>query len=241
MAVKQDKRRLLGPSNVINITQSNSYIKNLESKHTNEQQDGINEISLEHNFLKTTANSSVLYKAENNNTYLSLLSFLYIKPFKSAFVESAVVNVNFEDFISTNVMSTYEHFLQQFLETTILLHEYPKTGLDFFVKNVTISSIKEDSIGKNIYEELELLEQITNSIITLLLEANMSLKYWPSVGVSENKKTICIFIKNETEVLNFFSKLDLLESENIQKDIDECRKSAASSRLLIRQLFSELN
>lgn len=237
MAVKQDKRRLLGPSNAINITQSNSHIPKLEAKHNDEQQDGINEISLEHNFLKTTANSSVLYKAENNNKYLSLLSSLYIKPYKAAFVESAVVNVNFEDFISTNEMSTYEHFLQQFLETTILLSEYPKTGLDFFVKNVTISNIKEESIGKKIYEELELLEQITNSLITLLLEANMSLKYWPSVGVSQNKKTICIFIKNETEVLNFFSKLDMLESEDIQKDIDECRKSAASSRLLIRQLF----
>jgi len=127
-----------------------------------------------------------------------------LKPYKSSFVESGVVNVNFEDFSSTNEMSTYEHFLQQFLETSILLSEYPKTGLDFFVKNVTISNIKEESIGKKIYEELELLEQITNSIISLLLEANISLKYWPSVGVSQNKKTICIFVKNETEVLNFF-------------------------------------
>ncbi|GMM42134.1 hypothetical protein FOG48_01122 [Hanseniaspora uvarum] len=237
MSVKQDKRRLLGPANAISITQANSHISNLETINKEGQEDGTNEICLEHNILKTTANSSILYNSENNNKFLSILSALYLKPYKSSFVESGVVNVNFEDFSSTNEMSTYEHFLQQFLETSILLSEYPKTGLDFFVKNVTISNIKEESIGKKIYEELELLEQITNSIISLLLEANISLKYWPSVGVSQNKKTICIFVKNETEVLNFFSKLDILESKSIEKDIEECRKNAASSRLLIRKLF----
>lgn len=237
MSVKQDKRRLLGPANAISITQANSHISNLETINKEGQEDGTNEISLEHNILKTTANSSILYNSENNNKFLSILSALYLKPYKSSFVESGVVNVNFEDFSSTNEMSTYEHFLQQFLETSILLSEYPKTGLDFFVKNVTISNIKEESIGKKIYEELELLEQITNSIISLLLEANISLKYWPSVGVSQNKKTICIFVKNETELLNFFSKLDILESKSIEKDIEECRKNAASSRLLIRKLF----
>lgn len=237
MAIKQDKRRLLGPANAISITQANSLIKSLDTLKGNDKDDGTNKISLEHNFLKNTANSSVLYKSENNNKNLSILSALYIKPYKLSFVESAVVNVNFEDFSSGNEMSTYELFIQQFLETCIILNEYPKTGLDFFVKNVTTANIGHESLGKTAYIELELLEQIANSIISLLLEANLSLKYWPSVGVSQNKKTICIFVKNETEILNFFSSLDVLDSESINNDIEECRNKAAASRLLLRSLF----
>lgn len=237
MAIKQDKRRLLGPANAINITQANSLINNLDNSKEIENDDGTNEISLEHNFLKNTANSSVLYKSENNNKNLSVISALYIKPYKLSFVESAVVNVNFEDFSSVNEMSTYELFIQQFLETCIILNEYPKTGLDFFVKNVTTANIGHETLGKTAYTELELLEQITNSIISLLLEANLSLKYWPSVGVSQNKKTICIFVKNETEVLNFFSSLDVLDSENINNDIEECKKKATNTRLHLRSFY----
>lgn len=242
MSLKHDKRRLLGPSDVQHVSLSNSSIsetfidikndKNVNSQEGEEEEDIM---VVERDILQHTCNSSTLYTVTNKNEYLSLLSSMYVKPYKQQFVEKCVINVNFENFINKENLTTYEHFVQEFLESTIILSEYPKSGLDFFIKNVTTSNNYD--ITKKQPVDVILLKHLITSTILTLLEANISIKYWPAVGISKSKKTLAIYIKNESEIISYLSNTQSSPLINIKEELEECKIDARKNRFNIKSWF----
>ncbi|XBW36095.1 hypothetical protein QEN19_001671 [Hanseniaspora menglaensis] len=242
MATRQDRRRLLGPAIVQRVSFSSSNVCGHDEKKKSEAadpQEDIEEkedkVTVVRNILHNTANSSVLYSATNSKQQLALLSSLYVKPYKQQFVEKCVINVNFEGF--GEVVSAQEQFVQEFLESTIILAEYPKTGLDFFIKNVTTSNAIKPDFTLTQPSELLLLKHIFTATILVLLEANVSLKHWPAVGVSKSRKTIAVYVKNETEIVTFLSHTSEEPEESLAQELADCFDDARDNRAIIRGWF----
>lgn len=238
MSTRQDKRRLLGPAGVQRISFSNSNISAVfgDAENTTTPNSLEDEITVERDVLQNTANSSTLYSVNNAAEFLSLLSSLYVKPYKQQFVEKCVINVNFENFVQRN-LTTYEQFLQNFLESTIILSDYPKSGLDFFIKDVTSSNAINANVSKTEPVDLNLLKHIITSAVLTLLEANINIKYFPAVGISKSKQTITIYIKNETEILSYYSNVQERPLSTVSKELEECKADARVNRLSTRSCF----
>lgn len=236
-----DRRRRLGPANVIPLTFSTTTDK--ESDYLQTQK-----LFIKLSNIPTAAGSSFIQSGNN-----LLLSSVYgPRPsFKRTFNSKAVVKITFQasPFLSTvnSLNKTTEVELPyQITESTILstletacsnlilLDKYPKSTIDIFV-----NLINTDHQTKFI----DLLSLIHNSVNMALINSGIALKNFPTAFVYESS----IFINSiHSSVYNEDPETDLQNEELLALYIPnsasaELNKSLDSAVRQLRQLRAELN
>lgn len=234
-----DRRRRLGPANAIPLEFS-PIIKTEESKTTALEKK--EKLFVEISNIPTATGSSFI----QSSSTLLLASVYGPRPsFKRTFNPNAVVKINFHKspYLSkTSENKIIESVIISTLETSILnlinLQQYPKSTIDIFVNLI--------NIDENI-TFIELLKLIHNSVNLAIIDSGISIKNFPTAGISDNVFVNCIHsstydsdkfkdLANENLLAFYIPKIEEdFDNEKIQLYLDNAIGDAKSLRNELQQ------